>query len=68
VKKGLLLWSDSVRAIFRGRDEVVTNWLFDDLPEAHLAMFMMSLKATGLTETKTQEVEVDGHFPMACIE
>jgi hypothetical protein len=63
VKKGLLPWSASARGIVNGREEGVTNWLFDDLPEAHPAMFTMSLKATGLTETKTQEVAVDGHFP-----
>ncbi len=30
-----MLWSDSGRAIFRGRDEGVTELLFDDSPEAH---------------------------------
>jgi dihydrolipoamide dehydrogenase len=35
VKKGLLPWTASGRAIANGRDEGVTKLLFDDSPEAH---------------------------------
>ncbi len=35
VKKGLLPWSASGRAIANGRDEGFTKLLFDDSPEAH---------------------------------
>jgi len=35
VKKGLFPWTATGRAIANGRDEGVTNRLFDDSPEAH---------------------------------
>ena len=35
VKKGLIPWTASGRAIANGRDEGVTKLLFDDLPQAH---------------------------------
>ena len=35
VKKGLILWTASGRAIANGRDEGLTKLLFDDSPEAH---------------------------------
>ena len=35
VKKGLIPWNVSGRAIANGRDEGVTQQLFDDSPEAH---------------------------------